>query len=118
MMFNPRIITTVPEIQLIQRVILPMRLKVEAKIILRVTKIALKPRIKLIVPAISLGFPNPPVGVWPVVVLSPDIVSLGDKVPPIMERYEGISGSTQGERKDKKPAKAQVSAYKSESHIH
>ena len=62
MIFNPRIITTAPEIQFIQRVIVPMRLKVDAKIILRVIKTALNPRIKLVVPAISRDFPQPSVG--------------------------------------------------------
>ena len=62
----------------------------------------LNPRIKLTVPAMSRGLPG--------YSLPFDDNSFNVEVPPIMHRYEGISGNTQGERNDNKPAMAQVSA--------
>jgi hypothetical protein len=66
-----------------------MREKVAEKTMLRMIKTALKPRIKLTVPAMSLG-------------LAPG--SLGLILPPRMPRYEGIRGRTQGDRNESSPA--------------
>ena len=93
MIFKPRTITTAPEIQLIQRETPPMRLKVAAKRTLNTINTALKPRIKLTVPATSRGFTAAPVS---------EVPATG--APPIMHKYEGINGSTQGDRNESRPA--------------
>ena len=81
--------TTMPEIKLIYRKTPPSKFIVDEKIMLRTINTTLKPRIKLTVLAIGLGvFSAVPVR--------------GE--PPIMHRYDGISGSTQGDRKDRTPA--------------
>ena len=62
---------------------------VDEKITLKTIKTTLKPEIKLIVLAIGLG---------PASVLSDE----GE--PPITHKYDGISGSTQGDKKLSTPA--------------
>jgi len=62
---------------------------VDEKITLKTIKTTLKPQIKLIVPAIGLG-------------LYSLLLSKGE--PPITHKYDGISGSTQGDRKLSTPA--------------
>jgi hypothetical protein len=58
------------------------------KTMLRMIKTALKPRIKLKVPAMSLGLALGSFGL----------------MPPRMPRYEGIKGRTQGDRNESSPA--------------
>jgi hypothetical protein len=74
---------------LIYRKIPPSKFIVDEKITLKIINTTLKPRIKLTVLAIGLGV----FSVFPV---------KGE--PPIMHRYDGISGSTQGDKKDSTPA--------------
>jgi hypothetical protein len=62
--------------------------KVVEIIILSITKTALKPKIKLRVPAMTLGLARGSRGL----------------MPPTMLRYEGIRGSTQGDRNENNPA--------------
>jgi hypothetical protein len=64
-------------------------MKVDEKITLKTIKTTLNPQIKLIVLAIGLG-------------LDSLLPSKGD--PPITHKYDGISGSTQGDKKLKNPA--------------
>jgi hypothetical protein len=63
-------------------------LNVAEKIILKITKTALKPSIKKSVLATGLGLSSFPV--------------MGE--PPMIHRYDGIKGNTQGEKNEKKPA--------------
>ena len=62
---------------------------VDEKITLNTIKTTLKPEIKPIVRAIGLGL---------------DSLFPFEGDPPITHKYEGISGSTQGDRKDSTPA--------------
>jgi hypothetical protein len=65
-----------------------MRERVAEKTMLRTINTTLKPRIKLRVPAMSLG-------------LAPGSLGL---MPPRILRYEGIRGRTQGDRNESSPA--------------
>jgi len=56
---------------------------------LKTTKTTVKPKIKLIVLAIGLG-------------LLSSLPVIGE--PPIIHRYDGISGKTHGDKKDSTPA--------------
>jgi hypothetical protein len=62
-------------------------MKVDEKIILKIIKTTLKPEIKLIVLAISLGLSS---------------IFRGEL--PIIHRYDGMSGNTQGDKKESTPA--------------
>ena len=62
---------------------------VDEKITLKTIKTTLKPEIKPIVLAIGLG-------------LDSVLPSKGE--PPIIHKYDGISGNTQGDKKDSTPA--------------
>ena len=62
-------------------------MKVDEKITLKTIKTTLKPEIKLIVLAISAG-----------------LYSVLEGEPPIIHKYDGISGNTQGDKKDSTPA--------------
>jgi hypothetical protein len=64
-------------------------MKVDEKITLKTIKTTLKPEIKLIVLAIRAGLDS----------VLPSVGAL-----PIMHKYDGISGNTQGDRKDSTPA--------------
>ena len=88
MIFKPRMMTIHPETRLIYLNRPSINLIVDDKITLKTIKTRLKPKIKLIVPAIGLGLSALPAG--------------GEL--PITHRYDGISGSTQGDKKDKSPA--------------
>ena len=66
-----------------------INLIVDDKITLKTIKTRLKPEIKLIVLAIGFG-------------LYSALPARGEL--PITHRYDGISGSTQGDKKDKSPA--------------
>jgi len=80
---------TMPEIKLMYPKIPPSKFIVDEKITLKTINTTLKPRIKLTVLAIGLGV----FSVLPV-----------NGEPPIMHRYDGISGRTQGDKKDRTPA--------------
>jgi len=69
-------------------------MKVADKRILSVIKTTLNPSTKLAVLATSPGF---------------RCVSAGG-VPPIIHKYEGSRGRTQGEKNDNRPARADMSA--------
>jgi len=62
-------------------------MKADEKMTLKTIKTTLNPEIKLIVLAISLGL---------------DSASRGEL--PIIHKYDGISGNTQGDKKDSAPA--------------
>jgi hypothetical protein len=79
--------TIIPETRLIYRKTLFINMNVDEKIILKIIKTTLKPEIKLIVLAISLGLYSVPEGEL-----------------PIIHRYDGMSGSTQGDKKESTPA--------------
>jgi len=66
---------------------------VDEKITLKTIKTTLKPQIKLIVLAIGLG---------------PDSVLSAEGEPPITHKYDGISGSTQGDKKLSTPAQKAI----------
>jgi hypothetical protein len=68
----------------------PIKAKVAEKTMLNTTKTAVNPKIKLTVPAIGFGR------------LSSALPEAGE--PPIIHRYEGISGSTHGDKNDINPA--------------
>jgi hypothetical protein len=64
-------------------------MKADEKMTLKTIKTTLKPKIKLTVLATGLGLCSSP--------------SDGGE-PPIIHRYDGISGNTQGDKKDSTPA--------------
>ena len=79
--------TIIPETRFIYWKIPLINIKVDEKIMLKTIKTRLNPEIKLIVLAIGLGLYSVPGGEL-----------------PIIHRYEGISGNTQGDRKESSPA--------------
>ena len=81
--------TIIPEIRLIYRKTPLINMIVDEKITLKTIKTTLKPEIKPIVLAIGLG-------------LDSALPAKGE--PPITHKYEGINGSTQGDKKDSTPA--------------
>ena len=89
MILIPRIITINPAIMLMYLNTSPIILKVTEKIMLKIIKIVLKPKMKLTVLAIGLGLFS---------------LSCDTGAPPIIDNQDGISGSTQGEKNDNNPA--------------
>ena len=79
--------TIIPETRLIYWKTPFINMKVDEKIILKIIKTALNPEMKLIVLAISMG-----------------LYSALEGELPIIHRYDGISGNTQGDKKDNTPA--------------
>ena len=81
--------TIIPETKLIYLKILSISINVDEKITLKTIKTTLNPKIKLIVLATGLG-------------LYSVLPAKGEL--PITHKYDGISGNTQGDRKDNTPA--------------
>jgi hypothetical protein len=95
-MFNPSIMTMIPATQLMYSNIPPIRKKVAETKIPRSMNTALKPKTKPTAVKTRFGLIENE--------LSPDLSLEPNPTPPRILKYEGIKGSTQGERNESSPA--------------
>jgi hypothetical protein len=93
-------ITMIPAAAVMIRLNPPMRSRVPESRMLKTTKTALKPRIKLIVMGITRGLGAGTSGDPGTAAAPRGLIA----VPPRKQSQEGIRGSTQGDKKDSSPA--------------